>query len=178
MGKCNIAGATIDWVMRTQGVSFRHAVELVRADHPALAAGSAHVVRKGTTAKLPSPITLDADDQQTIPAEDPVLPARKGITKAASTQVAESAPEVAPEPQPARVGIRQRIVARIRIPVPALRVGQTSPSVLRVRTREPPLRPREVFLSRTAGRDHRLDGGNRCGRGARGVIAPRDSLLA
>jgi DNA primase len=66
MGKCNIAGSTIDWVMKTQGVSFRHAVELLRADHPALAAGSAHVVRKGTAAKLASPITLDADDQQTL----------------------------------------------------------------------------------------------------------------
>jgi DNA primase len=66
MGKCNVAGSTIDWVMRTQGVSFRHAVELLKADHPSLAAGDSHVVRKGTTAKLPSPITLDADDQQTL----------------------------------------------------------------------------------------------------------------
>jgi DNA primase catalytic core len=66
MGKCNIGGSTIDWVMRTQGVSFRHAVELLRADHPALAAGSAHVVRKGTTVKLASPVAPDADDQQTL----------------------------------------------------------------------------------------------------------------
>ena len=51
-GKCGIAGSTIDWVMRTRGVSFRHAVELLRADHPALIAGDGHVVRKGTTAKL------------------------------------------------------------------------------------------------------------------------------
>src|SRR5208283_2244051 len=70
MGKCNIGGSTIDWVMRTQGVSFRHAAELLRADHPALAAGPrgrpAHVVRKGTTVKLASPVALDADDQQTL----------------------------------------------------------------------------------------------------------------
>lgn len=71
MGKCNIGGSTIDWVMKTQGVSFRHAVELLRADHPALsvattAAGPGRVVRKGTTAKLASPIALDADDQQTL----------------------------------------------------------------------------------------------------------------
>ena len=33
-------------------MSFRHAVELLRADHPSLAAGDGHVVRKGTTAKL------------------------------------------------------------------------------------------------------------------------------
>jgi hypothetical protein len=52
-------------------VSFRHAVELLRADHSSLAAGllsgkAGHVVRKGTTAKLPSPVALDADEQQTL----------------------------------------------------------------------------------------------------------------
>ena len=71
LGACNIGGSTIDWVMKTKGVSFRHAVELLRADHSSLAAGllsgkAGHVVRKGTTAKLPSPVALDADEQQTL----------------------------------------------------------------------------------------------------------------
>lgn len=66
LGKCNIGGSAIDWVMKTQGVSFRHAVELLKADHPSLAAGEAHVVKKGTTVKLESPVTPDADDQQTL----------------------------------------------------------------------------------------------------------------
>jgi DNA primase catalytic core len=71
MGKCNVGGSTIDWVMRTRGVSFRHAVELLRADHPALfhattAAGDGRIVRRGTTVKLASPVALDADDQQTL----------------------------------------------------------------------------------------------------------------
>ncbi|WP_080507502.1 DNA primase [Bryobacter aggregatus] len=66
LGKCNIGGSAIDWVMRTQGVSFRHAVELLKADHPSLAAGEVHVVKKGTTAKLESPVTTDADEQQTL----------------------------------------------------------------------------------------------------------------
>ncbi|WP_080507505.1 CHC2 zinc finger domain-containing protein [Bryobacter aggregatus] len=66
LGKCNIGGSAIDWVMRTQGVSFRHAVELLKADHPSLAAGEAHVVKKGTTAKLESPVGADADDPQTL----------------------------------------------------------------------------------------------------------------
>ena len=66
MGRCNTGGSTIDWVMKTQGVSFRHAVELLRADHPSLAAGGARVIRKGTTAKLESPVALDAGDQQTL----------------------------------------------------------------------------------------------------------------
>ena len=66
LGKCNIGGSAIDWVMKTQGVSFRHAVELLKADHPSLAAGDAHVVKKGTTVKLEAPITSDADEQQTL----------------------------------------------------------------------------------------------------------------
>jgi DNA primase catalytic core len=69
-GKCNIGGSVIDWVMQTRGVSFRNAVELLRADHPSLAArpsgGAGHVVRKGTALKLASPVTLDADDQQIL----------------------------------------------------------------------------------------------------------------
>lgn len=31
LGACNVGGSTIDWVMRTKGVSFRHAVELFAA---------------------------------------------------------------------------------------------------------------------------------------------------
>lgn len=50
MGACNIGGSTIDWVMKTRGVSFRYAVELLRADHPSLAAGSGHVVAEDTAA--------------------------------------------------------------------------------------------------------------------------------
>ena len=65
-GKCNIGGSPIDWVMKTQGVSFRHAVELLRSNHPSLAAGDAHVVRKGTTVKLESPVASNADDQETL----------------------------------------------------------------------------------------------------------------
>ncbi len=66
LGACNVGGSTIDWVMRTKGVSFRHAVELLRADHPSLAAGDARVVRKGTTAKLEAPVEAGADDQEAL----------------------------------------------------------------------------------------------------------------
>ena len=35
LGACQAGGSVIDWVMRAEGVSFRHAVELLRADdHP------------------------------------------------------------------------------------------------------------------------------------------------
>ena len=66
LGACNAGGSTIDWVMRTKGVSFRHAVELLRADHSSLAAGEARVVKKGTTAKLDAPVKAEADDQEAL----------------------------------------------------------------------------------------------------------------
>ena len=66
LGKCNVGGSTIDWVMRTKGVSFRHAVELLRADHSSLAAGEARVVKKGTTVKLDGPVKAEADDQEAL----------------------------------------------------------------------------------------------------------------
>ena len=66
LGACNVGGPTIDWVMKTEGVSFRHAVELLKADHPSLAAGDTRVVRKNTTAKLEAPQKADADDQEVL----------------------------------------------------------------------------------------------------------------
>ena len=66
LGACNVGGSTIDWVKRTKGVSFRHAVELLRADHSSLAAGEARVVKKGTTAKLDAPVKAEADDQEAL----------------------------------------------------------------------------------------------------------------
>jgi len=64
LGACGTGGSVIDWVMKAKGVSFRHAVELLRAAHPSLAAPGP-VVRKGTTAavKLNAPFETDADDQ-------------------------------------------------------------------------------------------------------------------
>jgi DNA primase catalytic core len=72
LGACGKGGTTIDWVMKTRGVSFRHAAELLKADHPSLATGDpgkpGRVVRKGTTAavKLAAPIALDAGDQDAL----------------------------------------------------------------------------------------------------------------
>jgi DNA primase len=57
---CQIGGGPIDWVMKHRGVSFRHAVELLKADVP-LAAGVP--VKVGTVRSLPAPVAFDADDQ-------------------------------------------------------------------------------------------------------------------
>lgn len=56
---CGIGGGPIDWVMKLKGLSFRHAVELLKAD-PSLAAGPA---ARPTVRALPAPVALDADGQ-------------------------------------------------------------------------------------------------------------------
>ena len=60
---CGAAGGPIDWVMKTRGLSFRHAVEILKAD-PSLAASAGAAPVKRTSARtLPPPVALDADDQ-------------------------------------------------------------------------------------------------------------------
>lgn len=63
LGACGTGGSAIDWVMKAEGVSFRHAVELLRADLPSLASGaSGSVVKVGTVRKLPAPVEGDVED--------------------------------------------------------------------------------------------------------------------
>lgn len=57
---CQVGGGPIDWVMRHRGVSFRHAVELLREDVPTVAAAP---VQHSTVRTLPAPVTREADDQ-------------------------------------------------------------------------------------------------------------------
>lgn len=62
---CGAGGSVIDWVMKTQGVSFRHAVELLRHDTDVVAASST-IVKQGTVRKLASPLSDDADRQTAL----------------------------------------------------------------------------------------------------------------
>jgi len=66
MGACNMGGTVIDWVMKAEGVSFRHAVELLRADHFPLAADSSQPVKHGTVRKLPPPVRVEAGDGELL----------------------------------------------------------------------------------------------------------------
>ena len=52
-------GDVIDWVMRAEGVSFRHAVELLREDHLPLTAAARGQAAEGisTVPKLPAPVS-------------------------------------------------------------------------------------------------------------------------
>jgi len=62
---CGEAGGPIDWVMKRQGLSFRHAVELLKSDH-ALSGGLSVPVRESRVRVLPPPVALDADDQELL----------------------------------------------------------------------------------------------------------------
>ena len=60
---CGVGGGPIDWVIKRQGVSFRHAVELLREGLTPLAAEGAGAVKRSTVRALPPPVAFDADDQ-------------------------------------------------------------------------------------------------------------------
>jgi DNA primase len=64
LGACNTGGSVIDWVMKTQGVSFRHAVELLRADVKLEA--PPRPVKNATVPKLPSAVDVNAGDQSLL----------------------------------------------------------------------------------------------------------------
>jgi DNA primase catalytic core len=57
LGACNTGGSVIDWVMKAEGVSFRHAVELLQQDF--VPTGGV-VVKRSLAPKLP---TLSAGEQ-------------------------------------------------------------------------------------------------------------------
>jgi DNA primase catalytic core len=61
LGACQAGGSCIDWVMRAEGVSFRHAVELVRQRYSPTAT-PARTPKKTSVPKLPTLAASDADD--------------------------------------------------------------------------------------------------------------------
>ncbi len=70
LGACQAGGSVIDWVMKAEGVSFRHAVELLRADlpatEPARRPSSASPAKVSTVRKLPPPMDSEADDRELL----------------------------------------------------------------------------------------------------------------
>ena len=63
LGACNKGGDVIAWVMHAEGISFRHAVELLRQDHIPLAGHTGEPPKHSTVRRLPAPIDRDADDR-------------------------------------------------------------------------------------------------------------------
>ncbi|KPF78510.1 DNA primase, partial [Novosphingobium sp. AAP93] len=58
---CEAGGGPIDWVMKREGMSFRHAVEWLRDGAP-VAPGPETAKPRASGRRLPSPVKLDADD--------------------------------------------------------------------------------------------------------------------
>ena len=63
LGACQTGGSVIDWIIKIHGVSFRHAVELLREGMPVSSLAAAKPVKQSTVPLLPAPVTPDADDQ-------------------------------------------------------------------------------------------------------------------
>lgn len=63
LGACQCGGSVIDWVMKAEGVSFRHAVELLQAEYQPLAAGP---VKRSTVQKLPTTLEAAAEDARLL----------------------------------------------------------------------------------------------------------------
>jgi DNA primase catalytic core len=68
LGACDTGGSVIDWTMKVQGVSFRHAVELLREQPLSLAAESSAPVKRTSVRKLAgeSAFAPDADEQRLL----------------------------------------------------------------------------------------------------------------
>ncbi len=62
-GACGEGGSVIDWVMRAEGVSFHHALELLKRDY---APSAGPVVKIATVPKLPPLIDATADDKKLL----------------------------------------------------------------------------------------------------------------
>ena len=62
---CGAAGSVIDWVIKTQGVSFRHAVEILQSDIFALAAPD-RPIKRSIARKLEVVLPKDAEAQQLL----------------------------------------------------------------------------------------------------------------
>jgi DNA primase len=64
LGACQAGGTAIDWVMRAEGISFRHAVELLQNDALPLAASASTSAppKQSTVKKLPTALERDVED--------------------------------------------------------------------------------------------------------------------
>ncbi|MGH9944046.1 MAG: CHC2 zinc finger domain-containing protein, partial [Pyrinomonadaceae bacterium] len=67
LGACQMGGSVIDWMMKAEGVSFRHAVELLRDDRASsVTAASVSPAKRSTVQKLETPLARDADDRELL----------------------------------------------------------------------------------------------------------------
>ncbi len=62
MGACQEGGSVIDWVMKSEVVSFKHAVEILKQrENPGILGGEVKHIKKATVRKLDSPFDFGSD---------------------------------------------------------------------------------------------------------------------
>lgn len=66
LGACQTGGSPIDWVMKAEGVSFRHAVEILRAEHFPTTPSLDGPPQRSSVPKLAPPVDLDANDRELL----------------------------------------------------------------------------------------------------------------
>jgi DNA primase len=66
LGACQQGGSVIDWVMKAEGISFRHAVELLRDGKASTLLSTEGMPKTSTVRRLPLPVEPSADDQTLI----------------------------------------------------------------------------------------------------------------
>lgn len=66
LGECQAGGSVIDWVMRAEGVSYRHALELLKADIPSLAAQPPTAPKRSTVRKLPAELSPSDSEEKLL----------------------------------------------------------------------------------------------------------------
>ncbi|MGD2092896.1 MAG: CHC2 zinc finger domain-containing protein, partial [Candidatus Aminicenantes bacterium] len=70
MGACQEGGSVIDWVMKSEVVSFRHAVEILKQrENPDVLGGEIKRIKKATIRKLESPFNFDVDSDQSVESQ-------------------------------------------------------------------------------------------------------------
>ncbi len=63
---CGAGGSVIDWVMKTQGVSFRFACEILQKDIAVVTESGTKTLKQNTKTKLDCPLSQGADDQTVL----------------------------------------------------------------------------------------------------------------
>jgi DNA primase catalytic core len=66
LGACQIGGSVIDWVMKAEGVSFRHAVEILLNNPDSLQDTDNKILKRATKRKLEASVKIDSSDQEVL----------------------------------------------------------------------------------------------------------------
>jgi DNA primase catalytic core len=137
---CGIGGGPIDWVMKKRGVSFRHAVELLREGILPLAAEGS--VKRSTVRALAAPVQFDADDQALLNQTIGYYHERMLVTSEAAAYVA------------ARGLNHSELVAHFKLGVADRTLGLRLPDKTRKAGADIRARLTKIGLYRDSGHEH------------------------